>query len=202
MIKNFSIRRPGEVMTKQREGTVHQLQQVTSHWPSSSWTCLAPRIRGTDQPYADRCSHCREDVDWKVGYSATKSAYQQAASRAGSALRMGCIVERIAQQSGPRSYWSVSDLCPSSTRIEQRWASVSKRKIWINPLVLPARLCCASAGNSSHSYVGKVCCLLLVTVRADYIRQRPLALPRGHWELLKLLLSCSGTSSGRLGYVI
>ena len=24
-------------------------------------------------------------------------------------------------------------------------------------------------------------------VRADYIRQGPLALPRGHWELLKLL---------------
>ena len=54
-----------------------------------------------------------------------------------------------------------------------------------NPLVLPARLCGAAAGNRSHRYIGKVCCLLLV--RADYIRPRPRARPRGHGELLKLL---------------
>ena len=29
------------------------------------WTCSARRIRGTNQPYADRCSHGREDGDWK-----------------------------------------------------------------------------------------------------------------------------------------
>ena len=40
-------------------------------------------------------------------------------------------------------------------------------------------------GNRAHRYIGKVCCLLLV--RADYIRPRPRARPRGHGELLKLL---------------
>ena len=46
-------------------------------------------------------------------------------------------------------------------------------------------LCGAAAGNSSHRYIGKVCSLLLV--RADYIRPRPRARPRGHGEWLKLL---------------
>ena len=54
--------------TKQRKGSVHQLQQATSRWRSSSGTCSVPRIRGTDQPW---CSHGREDVVWKVGESAT-----------------------------------------------------------------------------------------------------------------------------------
>ena len=58
-------------------------------------------------------------------------------------------------------------------------------KIWANPLVLPARLCGAAARNCAHHCIGKVCCLLLV--QADYIRPR--ARPRGHEELLKLLLS-------------
>ena len=40
-----------------------------------------------------------------------------------------------------------------------------------NPLVLPARLCGAAAGNRAHRYIGKVCCLLLV--RADYIGRSP-----------------------------
>ena len=38
-------------------------------------------------------------------------------------------------------------------------------------LVLPARLCSAAAGNCSHRYIGKVCCLLLV--RADCIGRAP-----------------------------
>ena len=63
-------------------------------------------------------------------------------------------------------------------------ACADGRKIWTNPLVLlPARLCGAAAGNRAHCYIGKVCSLLLV--RADYIRPRPRARPRG--ELLKLL---------------
>ena len=44
----------------------------------------------------------------------------------------------------------------------QRWASVSELKIWTHPLVLPARLCGAAAGNCAHRYIGKVCWLLLV----------------------------------------
>ena len=32
----------------------------------------------------------------------------------------------------------------------------------INPLVLPARLSCAAAGNCAHRYIGRNCCLLLV----------------------------------------
>ena len=63
-------------------------------------------------------------------------------------------------------------------RDEQRWAaSVSERKIWTFPLVLPARLCGAAAGNRAHRYIGKifffgkVCCLSLV--RADYIWRAP-----------------------------
>ena len=81
---------------------------------------LGAKIRGTDQPYADRCSHGREDLVWKVGESATKSADKQLAIRAGSARRTVCIVERIAPRSAPRSYGSVGDRDPSSTRIEQR----------------------------------------------------------------------------------
>ena len=40
-----------------------------------------------------------------------------------------------------------------------------------NKPVLPALLCGASAGNCSHCYIGKVCCLLLV--QADYIGSAP-----------------------------
>ena len=63
-------------------------------------------------------------------------------------LRTRCIVERITPRNAP-----------------------SKRKIWTNPLVLPARLSGAAAptvGNRTHRYIGKVCCLLLV--RADLYR--------------------------------
>ena len=34
--------------------------------------------------------------------------------------------------------------------------SVSKRKIWTNPLVLPARLSGAAAGNCAHHYIGNL----------------------------------------------
>ena len=53
------------------------------------------------------------------------------------------------------------------------------------PLVLPARLSDAAAGNCAHRFIGKVHCLLLV--KADYIEPRPWARLRGHGELLKLL---------------
>ena len=59
---------------------------------------------------------------------------------------------------------------PELSRDERLSVTVSERKIWTNPLVLPARLCGAAAGNHGHCYNGKVCCLLLV--RADYIRPR------------------------------
>ena len=153
----------------------------------AGWTCLAPRIWGNYQPYAHWCSHGRKDVDWIVGESATKSADKQSASRSGSARRTECIVERIAPRSEPRSYGSVDDWGPSSTRNEQKWASVSERKIWTKPLVLLARLSGAAAGNCADHCVGKDCSLLLV--QAVYIRPRPGALPRGHGELLKLLLN-------------
>ena len=67
----------------------------------------------------------------------------------------------------------------------QRWASVSERKLWANPLVLPARLSGAAAGNCAQRNIGKACCLLLV--QADYIGPLPRARPRGHGDLLKLL---------------
>ena len=70
-------------------------------------------------PCADWCSHGREDVDRKVSESATKSADKQSASRAGRARRTGCIVERIAPRSAPRSTVSVCDRGPSSTRDEK-----------------------------------------------------------------------------------
>ena len=54
---------------------------------------------------------------------------------------------------------------------------MSERKICTNPLVLPARLCGAAAGNRSHRYIGKVCSLLLV--RADYIGRAPGRGPEG-----------------------
>ena len=42
-------------------------------WLSSSrLDVLGAKIRDTDQPYADWCSHGWEDGDWKVGKSATK----------------------------------------------------------------------------------------------------------------------------------
>ena len=44
-------------------------------------------------------------------------------------------------------------------------------------LVLPARLCGAAAGNRSHRYIGKVCCLLLV--RAEYMGRAPGRGPEG-----------------------
>ena len=113
----------------------------------------------------------------------------------GSARRTG-IVERIAPRSAPRSYGSICDRGPSSTRDEQRWASVSEREIWTNPLVLPTLLCGAAAGDCAHRYIGKACCLLLV--RADYIRPRPLARPRGHWESLKLLRWLAPSSASGL----
>ena len=50
-------------------------------------------------------------------------------------------------------------------------------KIWTNPLVLPARLSGAAAGNFAHRYIGKVCCLLLV--RAEYIGRTPGRCPEG-----------------------
>ena len=31
----------------------------------AGWTCSAPRIRGTYQPFADWCTHGRKDGDWK-----------------------------------------------------------------------------------------------------------------------------------------
>ena len=99
--------------------------------------------------------------------------------------------------------YSTSQPSRCSTRIEQRWASVSKSKIWTNPLILPALLCGAAAGNRSHRYIGKVCCLLLV--RADYINPRPRAWPRGHWALLKLLRNmnrCNKKSQFRIFYLI
>ena len=46
-----------------------------------------------------------------------------------------------------------------------------------DPLVLPARLYGAAAGNRSHRYIGKVCCLLLV--RAEYIGRAPGRGPEG-----------------------
>ena len=47
------------------------------------------------------------------------------------------------------------------------WPGLLKRlgppeAVTVNPLVLPARLCGAAAGNRSHRYIGKVSCLLLV----------------------------------------
>ena len=67
-----------------------------------------------------------------------------------------------------------------------RWASVSERKIWTIPLVLPARLCGAAAGNCSHSYIGKVCSLFLV--RAEYIGRAPGRGPA--WEGTGYCSSC------------
>ena len=64
-------------------------------------------------------------------------------------------------------------------------AAAAAVNLIVNPLVLPARLSGAAAGNFAHRYIGKVCCLLLV--RPDYIRPRPRARPRRHGELLKLL---------------
>ena len=70
---------------------------------------------------------------------------------------------RLCGAAAPRSYGSVSDRGPPSTRDEpertqQRWASVSERKIWTNHLVLLARLSGAAAGNCAHRYISKVCC--------------------------------------------
>ena len=73
-------------------------------------------------------------------------------------------------------------------------ACADGRKIWTNPLVLPARLCGAAAGNRAHCYIGKVCSLLLV--RADYIRPRPRARPRGEWS------SCYAESIMRRYYYV
>ena len=59
------------------------------------------------------------------------------------------------------------DWGPSST-VEQRWASVSEHKIWINPLVLPALMSCAAAGNYGiivPSYCAQ-CCPPEATARA------------------------------------
>ena len=72
-----------------------------------------------------------------------------------------------------------------ATKDEQRWVSVSERKIYPDPLVLPALWSGAAAGKCVYSYFWKFCCWL--RVRADYIKQRPRALPRGQEELLKLL---------------
>ena len=72
-----------------------------------------------------------------------------------------------------------------------RWASVSKCKIWTNPLslVLPALLNWAAVGNWAHCYIGMVyvyyLCWLIILGSDD--RLRPLVLPKGHRELLKLL---------------
>ena len=99
------------------------LAQWWSH--RAGWMCLAPRMRGTYQPYSDWYSHGREDGDSKVGESATKGADKQSANRAGIALRMGCIVERIALRNAPRSYGSIGDRGASSTSDEQKWTSVS-----------------------------------------------------------------------------
>ena len=111
---------------KQRKGSVHQLQQATSRWRSSSRL----DVLGAKNPWnlttmSRSCSHGREDGDWEVGESATKGVDKQSVSRAGSAWRTGCIMERM-PQSAPRSYGCVSDWGPSSTRDEQRWASMSK----------------------------------------------------------------------------
>ena len=150
---------------EQCEGSVHQLQQATGRRAVIEQAGRARRqawrIRGTNQPYHPSMQGGVPTAERMVtGKSANqqRSANKQSASRAGSARRTGCIVERIAPRSAPGSYGSVGDRGPSSTRIEQRWASVSKRKIWTNPLVLPARLCGDAAGNSAHCYIGKVCC--------------------------------------------
>ena len=106
---------------ERREGSVHQLQQATGRMAVIEQAGRARRQESeelTNHMYW--CSHGREDGDWKVGKSATKCANKQLASRAGSAQRTGCIVERIAPRSAPRSYGSVRDRGPSSTIIEQR----------------------------------------------------------------------------------
>ena len=94
---------------KQRKGSVHQLQQATSRWRSSSRL----DVLGAKNPWnlttmSRSCSHGREDGDWEVGESATKGVDKQSVSRAGSAWRTGCIMERM-PQSAPRSYGCVSD---------------------------------------------------------------------------------------------
>ena len=71
---------------KQRVGSVHQLQQATGRMAVIELVDVPVTVLGAkNRRNADRCSHGRDDVDWTVDESATKSADKQSASRAGSA---------------------------------------------------------------------------------------------------------------------
>ena len=68
------------------------------------------------------------------------------------------------------------------SRDERAWASVKFEQI---PLFYPRGWAAPLRRISPIATLERFCCLLLI--RADYIRQRPRARPRMHWELLKLL---------------
>ena len=109
----------------------------------------------------------------------------------------GPAESRPSQALRPLSYWFV-DWKPRSRdpveagmvrarragrdRIEQRWASVSERKIWTSSTRAAVRRRCGEPRPLLH-WKG----LLFIARASKLYRSRPRARPRGHGELLKLL---------------
>ena len=124
-----------------------------------------------------------------IGYwpQPAASAKMKSSSRAGNAQQTRCIVERIAPRSAPRRYWSVSDWGPSSTKDEQRWASVRESIIWTNPLVLPARLRLQPERLSSVELCPSLGLMFIACKGWGLILGSSLwRCPEGNWEFLKL----------------
>ena len=126
------------------------------------WTCYVPIIQGALQTMCKCRLVFRSLEGWwlESGESTTKRAYKQ--------------LDVLWAESPHKVHQEVTGASVIEILLLPEMRNeLSKHKIWIDSSNLDLQ--------TVLPYLGKVCCFM----RPDYIGQSSLALPRGHWELLK-----------------
>ena len=132
------------------------------------------QVLATHNSIVKHTSGCQCQYQWQLRPASSLWAFRLRAGRDSDCrvqLRQTDAVDQFV------SHEKQTAIKPRASRDREflyQWIAMRNR---VSPLVLPARLCGAAAGNRSHRYIGKVCCLLLV--RAEYIGRAPGRGPEG-----------------------